>query len=405
MILSPVSFEDPSLLGPSSLFAAFFAASIAISLLTLVLLFLLRGGRTILHFGAKPLRLFVLLLIARGFLPIEFYTPSFPFTFTIYSKKLLPALRDLLLAPIWHSDFFTITPALLLVFLWTGGLSGSLLSKLQGYFSCAKVIYTLPEVLDADALSLLQEVWKSLFPHKKASIRLVRAAHFCSPAIWGIRNPVIILPNLLYTLEELRYIFFHELLHYKHRDFLLKLSLDALLSIHWWNPFLTRCLMPAVTQTQELLVDEHLTRTLCHAEKAKYLEVLSKTLCFQKNMISQNPEQLYTLADRNCKRAVLQRLHYIIDPPAKRFFIRSAALCMVLFLLSYSFIFDTYYEHITDEDGERVFQNIEGQTFYIKNGELFDLYMQNEYVGSFPQIVEDFKNVPVYNNIAEVHIL
>ena len=78
---------------------------------------------------------------------------------------------------------------------------------------------------------------------------------------------------------------------------------------------------------------------------------------------------------------------------------------MVLFLLSYSFIFDTYYEHITDEDGERVFQNIEGQTFYIKNGELFDLYMQNEYVGSFPQIVEDFKNVPVYNNIAEVHIL
>ena len=123
---------------------------------------------------------------------------------------------------------------------------------------------------------------------QKASIRLVRAAHFCSPAIWGIRNPVIILPNLLYTLEELRYIFFHELLHYKHRDFLLKLSLDALLSIHWWNPFLTRCLMPAVTQTQELLVDEHLTRTLCHAEKAKYLEVLSKTLCFQKNMISQN---------------------------------------------------------------------------------------------------------------------
>ncbi len=168
---------------------------------------------------------------------------------------------------------------------------------------------------------------------------------------------------------------------------------------------MTRCLMPAVTQTQELLVDEHLTRTLCHAEKAKYLEVLSKTLCFQKNMISQNPEQLYTLADQNCKRAVLQRLHYIIDPPTKRFFIRSAALCMVLFLLSYSFIFDTYYEHITDEDGERVFQNIEGQTFYIKNGELFDLYMQNEYVGSFPQIVEDFKNVPVYNNIAEVHIL
>lgn len=405
MILSPVSFEDPSLLGPSSLFDAFFAASIAISLLTLVLLFLLRGQRTILHFGVTPFRLFVLLLIARGFLPIEFYTPSFPLTFTIYSKKLLPALRDLLLAPIWRSDFFTITPALILVFLWAGGFLLSLLRKLRGYSSCAKVIYTLPEVSDADALSLLQEVWESLFPQKKTSIRLVQAAHFCSPAIWGIRNPVIILPGLPYTLEELRYIFFHELLHYKHRDFLLKLSLDAMLSIYWWNPLLTRCLMPAVTQTQELLVDERLTRTLCHAEKAQYLEVLSKTLHFQKNMISQNLEQPYTLADQHYKKAVLQRLHYIIDAPTKRFSVWSAALCMALFLLSFSFIFDTYYEHDTDEDGARVFQNIEGQTFYIKNGELFDLYMQNEYVGSFPQIVEDFKNVPVYNNITEVHIL
>lgn len=55
-----------------------------------------------------------------------------------------------------------------------------------------------------------------------------------------------------------------------------------------------------------------------------------------------------------------------------------------------------------DENGNRVYEDIEGQTYYIKNGTDYDLYLENEYVGTYPKIIESFKDVPIYDSIEEV---
>lgn len=413
-----MNLPAPVVLEHSSFFDAFFASSIAVSLLTLFLLFLLKGKHTFLRFGITSLRLLAILIIVRGFLPVELLAPTFPITQTIFSRKILPALRDLLLHPLWTAGASVLTPMILLVALWLSVSFYCLFRKIRGYLQFQNSLLSLPEISDPETLEILQTVLDSLFPNKNIKTRLVQSHGFISPAIWGLCRPTIILPCILadnskelsygippgYTGEELSCIFSHELLHYKHRDFHLKFLLDLLLSFHWWNPLLTHCLSPAVTQAQELSVDEYLTRTMSRAEKTQYLEALSKTLHFQKSRISAGTEQTYAFADQHHKKAVLQRLRCIIDAPAKRPSGWSTALCIVLFLLSFSFIFDTYYDHSVDEYGYPVFKDIKGQTFYVRNGEMFDLYLENQYFGTFPKILESFKDAPVYDNISEAHI-
>ncbi len=266
-----MNLPAPVVLEHSSFFDAFFASSIAVSLLTLFLLFLLKGKHTFLRFGITSLRLLAILIIVRGFLPVELLAPTFPITQTIFSRKILPALRDLLLHPLWTAGAFVLTPMILLVALWLSVSFYCLFRKIRGYLQFQNSLLSLPEISDPETLEILQTVLDSLFPNKNIKTRLVQSHGFISPAIWGLCRPTIILPCILadnskelsygippgYTGEELSCIFSHELLHYKHRDFHLKFLLDLLLSFHWWNPLLTHCLAPAVTQAQELSVDEY----------------------------------------------------------------------------------------------------------------------------------------------------
>ena len=94
----------------------------------------------------------------------------------------------------------------------------------------------------------------------------------------GIIHPVIILPDIPYTEGELYFVFLHELLYYKHKDFLVKMLTEFLIAIHWWNPVISRFLLPSINQVQELFVDYSVNKTLTSNDKVAYMNVLSKTV-------------------------------------------------------------------------------------------------------------------------------
>lgn len=76
--------------------------------------------------------------------------------------------------------------------------------------------------------------------------------------------------------------------------------------------------------------------------------------------------------------------------------------CGLLFIGSFTIVFEPSYKIINDENGNKIYENIEGQTYYIKNGDSYDLYMQNEYVYTTTEILEKLNNVPIYNSLEEV---
>ena len=92
---------------------------------------------------------------------------------------------------------------------------------------------------------------------------------FHSPLLFGIFKPMIIIPKNSFTYDELVMIMSHELMHYKHRDLLIKLVASVGVCVHWFNPvsyFLSKSLNSAC----ELCCDESVLDMLDLDDKKEY---------------------------------------------------------------------------------------------------------------------------------------
>ena len=65
-------------------------------------------------------------------------------------------------------------------------------------------------------------------------------------------------------------------------------------------------------------------------------------------------------------------------------------------MLSFTFVFERSVRQEYDTCGDEVFYFVEGNSYYIKNGKRFDLYLDGRYVYTTNEIIDDFKNLPIY---------
>lgn len=98
-------------------------------------------------------------------------------------------------------------------------------------------------------------------------------------SIFGIFNPVILLSeNILQENDDtIKYIFLHELSHYKRKDSIFNYMLLLTLSIHWFNPIVWLIFMK-VREDIELGADELAIEKLNKQEKKEYCLVLINLL-------------------------------------------------------------------------------------------------------------------------------
>ncbi|MFL0194139.1 M56 family metallopeptidase [Clostridium sp. WILCCON 0269] len=72
-------------------------------------------------------------------------------------------------------------------------------------------------------------------------ISIITTEEIKSPALFGYFKPIILLPeNILRVLpiNKLRYVFLHELSHFKRKDILVNWIISILRIIHWFNPLI-----------------------------------------------------------------------------------------------------------------------------------------------------------------------
>jgi bla regulator protein BlaR1 len=92
-------------------------------------------------------------------------------------------------------------------------------------------------VTDQPLLELFEDC-KQLV-HVRTVVGLVITNHVKSPSLFGFVRPRVLLPADLTShipLEELRYIFLHELAHFKRGDIWISWIVAFLQSLHWFNP-------------------------------------------------------------------------------------------------------------------------------------------------------------------------
>lgn len=121
-------------------------------------------------------------------------------------------------------------------------------------------------VTDLEILNELSECMERL--KIRRHVRLCRSMSAVSPMTAGFFHPYIVLPAKNISQKELHFIFMHELIHVKRQDLLYKWLAQAVICIHWFNPF-ARLLTSEINRACELSCDEAVLNLLKNKEDKK----------------------------------------------------------------------------------------------------------------------------------------
>ncbi|HYH04205.1 MAG TPA: BlaR1 family beta-lactam sensor/signal transducer [Bacillota bacterium] len=124
----------------------------------------------------------------------------------------------------------------LLFWIWLAGVVlWSLYLVLQNRRT-VKLLKNKEPVRDKSVLQLFESCQKTVGIRDK--IQLFYTDQVQIPVLYGIFAPMLLLPRNIsgqLSSEQLRYIFLHELAHYKRKDPLVNLGMSLLKIIHWFN--------------------------------------------------------------------------------------------------------------------------------------------------------------------------
>lgn len=122
-------------------------------------------------------------------------------------------------------------------------------------------------------LKILQECKNELYIKK--DITVINQNLVYVPSLFGIFKTKILISDSIYELEDnqIRYIFLHELSHYKRKDLIKNVVLTILSIIHWFNPIVHLCIKN-IRKDMELEVDNMVTKNLSKEEQKSYCKTL-----------------------------------------------------------------------------------------------------------------------------------
>lgn len=106
-------------------------------------------------------------------------------------------------------------------------------------YSIRKSAYLISEENEPDLYRQYSECLNELRIRRKVS--LYASCNISSPVSYGLLHPRVIIPqdmDILLSDEDVRFIFLHELLHYRHKDAALNYITCILQVIYWFNPFM-----------------------------------------------------------------------------------------------------------------------------------------------------------------------
>lgn len=147
------------------------------------------------------------------------------------------------------------------------GFFTCLLYYIFQYVHFRKTLKNTAEVKNQQYLHCLKEVCLEMNISK--TVILKKSTLPISPISIGIRNPMIILPNIDFTIADFTMILKHELIHYKRQDMIYRLLALLIHILHWFNP-LSYFALCTIQEACEYSCDETVTKNMDIDDKIKY---------------------------------------------------------------------------------------------------------------------------------------
>ncbi|HEX4264282.1 MAG TPA: M56 family metallopeptidase [Verrucomicrobiae bacterium] len=125
-----------------------------------------------------------------------------------------------------------------LLWVWLTGVLGLALVPLITHWRLSKKIGRQRPLIDAAVMNVLEDCKQQM--GVRVPVMLIETIAVDSPTLFGFVRPRLLLPAGLarsFSLEELRYVFLHELAHIKRHDIPVGWLMTVLQLLHWFNPF------------------------------------------------------------------------------------------------------------------------------------------------------------------------
>jgi len=125
-------------------------------------------------------------------------------------------------------------------------------------------------LVDKSILELLEKCKSQMVI--RMALRIIVTDRVKSPALFGFLRPVLLLPigmNEAFSLEELRYVFLHELAHLKRHDIFVAHFVSLVQILHWFNPLVWLAFY-RMRSDRELACDALVLSTMSADEPKKY---------------------------------------------------------------------------------------------------------------------------------------
>lgn len=157
------------------------------------------------------------------------------------------------------------------------------------------IINLKEEIYDDNIFNILKEQKKMLNIEKDIKVYMLDGIY--SPMLVGLKKPKIIIPNRHYDYKDLKFIFRHELIHYKRKDNFLKVILTLVISIYWFNPivyilkryFNDYCELSCdELVVKKYTIDETKEYSLILLDMMKYKNILDSHLCMSQLNINKD---------------------------------------------------------------------------------------------------------------------
>ncbi|MBV4425148.1 M56 family metallopeptidase [Clostridium tyrobutyricum] len=163
---------------------------------------------------------------------------------------------------------------------------------------------------------------------KKISLKFCRG--ISTPLGIGIIHFYILLPEVNYNAEEIKYILKHELMHFKRHDMIYKIILLVVTIIHWFNP-LAYILCRLINNNCELSCDEAILKKSDIKERKLYALTLINSLRLNKNNAFQNN---LTMGFNSKKNILRGRLENMLNLKKRKKGVTIGALAVILTISS-----------------------------------------------------------------------
>lgn len=322
-------------------FSTVLMAVLTSTLLILMTALCLRCRGMLRAIGSRLIIALLLLAMFRLFFPFEL-----PFCRNINLSRIPSIIVTTIVHPYFFLGKVEISIWFCLQCVWVGGMVVSLRNL---YRTCNHIHrHVLRYGRNISAKEPYRSVFQEVCRKREADMPILLVPGLDAPRQDRILHPRILLPReMKFSENQLRYIFRHELAHVRHHDVLIKLLVNLLAVVYWWNP-LMRFLRRELDIILEIHVDARVLSGGDRNARSDYVDTLmdiavqAQALMIAQNefngQVSSNPMAFGGMGDLEGRLAMMYENRRSSRPLA----LLLLTLTLTIYTLSYAFILEAY---------------------------------------------------------------